>query len=155
MISYKPTRNVLEYAARFHRQLAERYRQLSQTAGQTADRKRLAMLLDYLQRHEKHFESALQRYAHQTRIRIRETWYQYIPESAVLRTDDIELRDDMSLDEVVEAALALDQRLVSFYRIMATQGGSREVRDIFSGLATQEEEEKAKIKQTAWDIQRL
>ncbi len=151
MKTYEPARNVLAHAADFHKTLSVMYRDLTEQT----DRERVRLLLDYLQRHEKNFEESLKRYSSQTRQRIRETWFQYIPKENELTTEDIELRPDMSIDDIVRAAMELDRRLAAFYRQMAAHGGSQEVRDIFSGLAQQEERERSKLAQTAYDIQHL
>ena len=51
-MAFETTKDVLDHARDFHRQLSDHYAQLRDKA----ERERVKMLLDYLSRHEKHLD---------------------------------------------------------------------------------------------------
>jgi hypothetical protein len=149
---YEETGNVFELVGDFHRRLKQRYRQLKDRT----ERKRVRLLLEYLSRHQERYQKALERFGRKGRENLSKTWYQYIPDDEKLTVQDISLSADMNVNQLVTAALTMDERLVEFYRMMAENAGSPpEVQELFTSLAEQEEREKAKLSETAERIKHL
>ena len=70
MKRFKQTKDVLDYARTFHRQLSEYYDSLSKLA----EKQRVKMLLDYLSRHEKHLDEILADYEEDASKKVMNTW---------------------------------------------------------------------------------
>lgn len=108
------------------------------------------MLLEYMSRHEKAFEQMLAGYEEPQAGKLLATWMQYEPDDRALEVPRAEaLRPDMSVDEVVETALRLDDELARFYAQAARMARIPEVRDLFEGLARQAEDEKERTRVNA------
>jgi rubrerythrin len=147
--TYKRVGDVLSMVRRFHNQLAEFYTRLYETS----DKERVRMLLDYMSRHEKNFEQAIEEYNEQTSHKLLNTWIQYTPDRGVLSIPEVkDFEKDATLDDVIEIAMELDDRLVHFYSEAARLVDSYELKDLFNKLKEQEEEEKSEIKKNATSI---
>jgi rubrerythrin len=146
MTAYGQVRDVLNTAVRFHRRLEEFYGQLAKQE----DRERVRMLLDYMSRHEQGFERMLADYGKGKARSLLDTWMQFEPDDRALKVPEPRtLRPDMSVDEVMEVALGLDDELVRFYSQAIDLTQDSEIRDLFEGLAQQAEDEKSRIKLNA------
>ena len=110
------------------------------------------MLLDYLSRHERNRELALERFEEGSRQGLLNVWMQYAPPSHVedlLR--DCAIRPDMSVDDVVRIAMAFDNALIELY------GGTAEIvedphaKEVFVNLVEMEKQEKQRfIRDAEW-----
>jgi rubrerythrin len=148
--SYGQVRDVLNTVVEFHRRLREFYSQLAEQTNQ----ERVRILLDYMSRHERGFEQALAEYDQERTQKLLDMWMQYTPEERVLELPKPEkLRHDMTVDEVVNAALRLDDELVRFYSQAARLAQTEEIRDLFTRLVEQQEDEEQKLKLNALFIE--
>jgi rubrerythrin len=137
--AFERTRDVLEHARVFHKQLSELYHQLEGKA----ERERVRMLLDYLSRHEKHLDESLASYEEEASRMVLDTWFQYTPEADTSQLlAQIKLQPGMSVSDVVRVALRLDDYLVDLYRSMAEHSDIPEVREVFTNLLDMERQEK-------------
>ncbi len=149
--TYITVRDVLDMARRFHRRLTEFYDRLNRES----DCERMHMLLDFVRRHEKYFARNLEKYEEQEREGLLDTWLQYGPEESPLEIPPVsEISDDMSIDDVQEAALRFDDALASFYADAARLVQSEAVRDLFRHLAKQHETDKATIRKNVETVRR-
>ncbi len=84
-----------------------------------------------------------------------DTWMQYTPDQRALEvpTPDA-LREDMTVDEVVETALDLDEKLVEFYARAAQMAKTPEVKHLFEELTQQQQDEREKLKVNASSLKR-
>ncbi len=152
MRDYARTEDVFAIVADFHRRLSKIYKRLSGRA----DQQRVKLLLGYLQRHEQRFAQALEEYDTQAREKIKNTWYQYVPDEETLSTEGIEIEDDMDIDQVTKIAMELDERLIRFFERMANNvGAPYETREVFQAMIEQEKQEKAELIQSAEDLKKL
>ncbi len=141
--TYGQVKNVLEAATEFHRDLERLYGQL---AAKT-NRQDARMLLDYMSRDEKHFEQALVEMQSEHQEKVLEAWMQYEPDDRVLDVPHAEeLRDGMTVDDILELALRLDEKLVVFYTQAAELVELPEAKDLFSKLAEQQEDRRREFK---------
>lgn len=150
MKPYKTVSEILELVRDYRRRLSELYHSLEDPK----DSKRLAMLLEYMSRHEKLFERSLARFEEDRRSRILGVWFQYVPED--LRFDDVKVGPNQSIAQVVDMALEFDEKLVRFYEHMARNVSDyEETRAFFEALAEQEKQEKAQLEVNAEMIKEL
>lgn len=135
---FKTVRDILDQARAFHRDLAERYRR----AGEGAGREKLKVLLDFMGRHEQHMAHHLEGYEAEAAGRILGSWFKYSPAAPDLGAiEGVELRPDMTVEEVVAVSLKFDAALVAFYREAASESRSQEVKDFFAKVADMEQRE--------------
>lgn len=140
-MSFETTQDVLDHARAFHRQVSEFYDQLSQQN----QKQRIKMLLDYLSRHEKHLEESLALYEEQVSSGILKTWFQYPPPKETLDicvNMSLEGREDLTVEQVIELALQLDECLVDLYRAMIESADTEEVKAVFQNLLEMEKQEE-------------
>ena len=140
--TYERTQDVLDHARAFHSKLSELYENLAEEAQQ----ERVKMLLTYLSRHEEHMEESLAGYEEGASRSILDTWFKYIPgEAKLLQCEGITLEPDMSVDDIVAAALRMDNCLVDLYKEMAATAVSQEVKEVFANLLRMEEQQQHKL----------
>ncbi|MFP4418907.1 MAG: hypothetical protein ACLFSB_16730 [Chitinispirillaceae bacterium] len=152
MGEYTRTENVFAIAADFHRRLGTIYQNLTKDA----DQKRVKLFLDYLNRHEKRFAEALERYDQDMQDKIKNTWYQYVPAEETLSTEGIQLDENMDIDQVLQAALEMDNRLIRFLQRLADNvGAPYETREVFQAMVEQQKQEKRDLLQSAQDLKKL
>jgi rubrerythrin len=151
MKAYQSVAEILDEVRKYHHRLSDLYRALENSA----DSKRLEMLLEYMSRHEQIFERALARYEESGRRKILGTWYQYVADEDLdLRA--VEAKPHQPIDEVVDMALEFDEKLVRFYEDMAQNMSDYEdVRAFFQSLAEQEKQERAQLRINAEMIKKL
>jgi hypothetical protein len=157
MESYQQTADVFAFVADFHEQMRKIYRRIKDES----DRKRVELLLEHLSRHEKRFERAFSKAAEGKRTTgegkaLRATWIQYVPREEYLNTEGLEISLRMNVDQVVELALELDDRLVRFFGSLASKANlPPEVRTAFKRMREQEEQEKKKTVDLAERLKKL
>lgn len=146
MPTFEQTRDVLDHARSFHHQVAELYQRLEDRV----EKERVQMLLDYLQRHEKHLEQSLADYEDEASKWILDAWFQYtLEEDPSDLLSSVEIREDMSVDDVVRLALRLDDYLIDLYRNMAERADLPEVREVFANLLELEQQDEHQIARNA------
>lgn len=149
MKTFEQTRDVLDHARSFHHQVAELYHALEDTAEQG----RVKMLLDYLQRHEKHLEQSLADYEGEASKRILDTWFQYaLEEDPADFLSEVEVKKNMSVEDVVRLALRLDDYLIDLYRHMVAHSDIPEVKEVFANLLELEQQDEHQIARNALGI---
>jgi hypothetical protein len=151
--TYENNQSILGLIASFHRRLSDYYGELTGKA----QRQRAKLFLDYLEGKERRFAEALERYEwKEAPQKIRDMWYQYVPsDERIAEIGNGKYSAGMSVEDVAELVYAFDDQLIGFLRKMADEADSEGLRDMFSALAAQEEQEKAEVRQSAVDIERL
>ena len=131
MESFKQVREIFDLSRGFHQRLSEYYGRLASQA----ERQRAKMLLDYLSRHEANLQSCLERYEAEASNRILGVWCQYVPEAFSFDHLNASLANPaITVDEVTSLVLRLDDALIEFYRDLADNAESAEVRELFESL---------------------
>ena len=140
--TYECVRDVLDHAKAFHGELKEKYDALEHEASAP----RVKMLLDYLSRHEAHLQESLSDFEEDASAQILDTWFKYVPSEAQLQQiSQIKLDEDMSIRDVVETALRMDNLLVDLYRDVAEVAVTDDVKAVFTNLLALEEREKHRM----------
>ncbi len=152
MSSYLQGHDLLERAEQTHRRLSEFYGKMAQIV----NRPRPRMLLDYLTQHEDRFADSLWAYCRKGSTKILETWFQYTPEDHLHEAlASVRIHPEMSIDDIVAAAMRLDDCLVTFYEQAMDCAMSREVADAFRELFNEERQEKAELFKNAQALKHL
>lgn len=146
---YGKAKEIIDSAREFHRRASLFYQQLADKA----EGARVKLLLDYLVRHETHLDRALGEYTEEIRSQALEAWYQYSQEQCLLVPFDVsKYSEKMTVEEVMEIGLNIDDCLIASYKGMAEVATSSETREIFENLLLMEEQQKHKLSKIALEI---
>jgi rubrerythrin len=140
---FETTRDVLDYVKQFHRKARNLYSELADQEEQ----ERLKLLLDYLSRHENHLAKSLADYEQETSEKILNTWFQYVPDQALLEPiNNIDIEPNLSVDEIVNLAMRLDNCLIELYKEMIDHSSAiSEVKEVFQNLLDMEKQEQHQL----------
>jgi rubrerythrin len=143
-MAFETTKDVLDHAREFHTQLSEFYSLLSRKS----EKQRVTLLLDYMSQHEKYLEETLTRYEEEVSEKILNTWFRYPPPKEVLTTCseiNIEEKEDLTVDDVIEMAVKLDQCLIDLYKEMIKNSETEEMREVFTNLMEMEKRQELEL----------
>ena len=141
-MEYIQTRDILSKACDFHHKLSHYYDE----ERQRLDEQKVKLLLEYLSRHEKNLEALLKRCSEDAEPSITNTWFKYTPDHLSEAMDpDVHIPADSTVDDIVQIALNVDNKLIEFYNDAAERAMSRDVRELFEKLARQEENEEHRL----------
>jgi rubrerythrin len=140
---FETTRDVLDCVKQFHSKASDLYNQLANHEEQ----ERLKLLLDYLSRHETHLAKSLADYEQETSEKILNTWFQYVPDQALLEPiNNIDIEPNLSVDEIVDLAMGLDNCLIELYKEMINHSSAiSEVKEVFQNLLDMEKQEQHQL----------
>jgi len=137
---FETTKDIIDHAKKFHQKLGEVYAALGERAG----KEKLKLLLNYMSRHESHLVECIDAMESDASKKILETWFKYSPQMPDCECFEcIDISADMSLEEVVDTALRVDQCLVRFYRDAAEKAVVPEVKDFFQKILDLEKKEES------------
>jgi rubrerythrin len=141
-MSYDPIRRIMNRSKEIHEGIRGFYERLSDQT----EKKRVRMLLEYLKEHQKELENTLEDLKGQASQDVLDAWLQYRPEPSVEQMlPDMEFKPEMSVDELVQAALSIDDALITYYRRIAENTEFQEVKEVFASLAEKIENDKTKL----------
>ncbi|MEQ6890538.1 2-hydroxyacyl-CoA dehydratase [Halomonas sp. CS7] len=149
---FHQVKELVAWAADYHRGLAERYDRLA--AGDVSDRVRMA--LEYLAEHERKMQTELTRYLEEgsDHRKVLETWFDDPADFPHAPTLD-RLTESMACDsvqDVLATALTMHRTLQDLYAHRIEQASIEAVREFFAALASGHE---AEVRRLARDMQRL
>ena len=146
---FDQTKDVLNQARKFHHKLSEFYEDLKDST----DKERTRALLDYLSRHEKYLEDCLEEFQQDVSRNVLDSYFQYGSDASNLSgISEFEIKDEMSVEDVVAAAMYFDACLIKFYREIAQKARSDKVREVFENLLVMEEHEQIELSKTALEL---
>lgn len=149
---YNQTKEVLDQARMFHRRLSKFYEDLKDNASMEHTR----ALLDYMSRHENYLDESLEEFKEQVSDNTLDTYMQYGSDaSAQVQIDNFEIKEDMTVADVVATAMHFDACLIKFYREMASKSTNPKVREVFENLLVMEQHEQLELSKRALDIESL
>ena len=141
-MAIEQTKDILERARTLHRELSDFYQRLKDDT----QRERVKMLLDYLSRHESLMDERLKEYEESAARSLLDTWYKIAPAQEIRRTmENLNLHPDMSVAEVLDIALRLDEVLIELYKQAADLAPAEDVRALFSQLWAEAQKERARM----------
>ncbi len=134
---------VLEHAEQFEQAIVDFYAKL---AGNSS-REGVRLLTDYMSRHRKRISEALDKLPHEQIHLITSAPLRYEPKVADCKCFElIGLPDEATASQVLDAAVALDECLVSLYRQVLAQPLEVEARDLFESLIRAEQRDEIELK---------
>lgn len=146
---FKTSGDLLELASQMHDGLAHYYQRLSDGNG----KEKVRMLLDYLSRHEQNLAEAAQRYSKEAPDAIRNAWFsQELDFEFVKCIPPAKPVEQMSVDEVIDLAIQLDDCITDLYQMIAAQSELPAVKEAFSNLVSQERQEKMRMVRQAMQL---
>lgn len=135
----------LTWAEAHHQELRDFYA----ARAEEASRPEVKTLLQYMTRHEDILRQLIAEYEEGAPDDILEMWFKVSPDlKAVKHPDEIGLRADMSVNEVIDKALELDDSLIEVYKALQREVMTEEVGAAIADLLDQEEREEVKLMRT-------
>lgn len=136
-------RDVLEQVGEFERALSDYY---AAVAGGTA-REGVRLLAGYMARHRIHLRAALDRMDPDRAARVAAAPLRYRPKAADCTCfEKVSLTPESTAEEVLNAAITLDDCLLLLYRQVLSQEIGPEVRELFASLLKSEERDQVDLK---------
>jgi rubrerythrin len=146
---FDQTKDVLNQARKFHHKLSEFYDDLKDLT----DKERTRALLDYLSRHELYLENCLKEFQQDVNKNVLDSYFQYGSDASKLSgISEFEIKDEMTVEDVVAAAMHFDACLIKFYREIAAKAHSEKVREVFENLLVMEEHEQIELSKTTLEL---
>ena len=146
---FEQVRDVLEYGKFLHAEmkaLAERIEDQQQSA-------HLKLLLEYLKRHEDELASSLDKFEEEIRKNILDVWLPYPPDPRIeKKLQAIEIRPDMSVEEVTKLVMAFEDALIELYKEALNEIDDPNVQEVLQNLVALEDNEKRRF---AMNVARL
>lgn len=143
-MSFCQVSDLLKAARQFHRDLREYF----EASREEPQRERVRLLLDYMAARERDLEAELARFAAHAPRGALDTYFQFADENE-LQAAPRRLAPGMTIDQVVEAALAFDRVLIDFFSRLAEMADTEGVAEIFRSLAQRQRAERARLLQSA------
>ncbi|KFZ37535.1 hypothetical protein HR45_11035 [Shewanella mangrovi] len=124
-------RELLEYVAECHLDMAKLYHRLNEQA----DSSRTKLLLDYFEQHQKGVARHLEDYIDEAPKRILESWYKdFVFEDFSKRCENAMLPATMNDDDVLELHLELDNLLIGLLEKTANSSSAADVKSALEDL---------------------
>lgn len=132
----KRVREILDEIRGIHGRLADGYESMSQHTGD----ERLKLLLEYMTRKERDIDESLAAYEEDAAPSVLDTWFQFTNEKELEElVEKASLNDETAPAEVVFESLHIDKALTDFYRQLAEETESVDVKELFASLVALEE----------------
>lgn len=145
-MSYSTVKDVLDYSRRLHEHARNLYLQMRDQT----QRERVDMMLILLAAHEDTLAQAMSDMQEHTGQKVLNEWHQFEPGSISDALSNVrELHADLSVDELVQVALHIDDYLIGLYRQMLSETTSADARQVFQSLIQLEEAEKMRTVRAA------
>lgn len=149
---FKTIKDVIDYSRELHSGLSQQYAELEQLTSS----ERVQLMLDYLQRHERHLAEVLGRYEENAARGLLDTWLQYAPEfhpnDLLAKARDASLCD---LDELVATALEIDACMVKIYADVIENCDLDDVKEVARSLMQLENNEEQNLARSAFRLNDL
>jgi len=140
-MSFKTVRDVLQLSRDIHENASNLFEQLRDQT----QRERVDMMLKLLSRHESQLAESLEKVEEKASQRVLDEWHQAEVSSVAQVLEGCKAcHPDVTIEELVEMALKVDDALITLYSHMANEASTSESRSLFSNLISMEEAEKVK-----------
>lgn len=146
------TRDILDQARFFHRQMRAFYEGLQDRI----DQPKLALVLDYLCRHEDRMAEALRAYEQRAADRVLNAWFQFTPgvsvEGARAAVPDGVC---LTLDDLLRISVHLENELIQLFRRAASEASDETVKTVFQRLMEEAVKDRTRLSRDMMDMQDL
>lgn len=141
-MAYEQVESVLKHACTFHQHVSEFYAHLM---GRIDD-ERARLLLMARSEHEKRRVDVLKDFVETAPQKVMHTWLTSATDSTVLlKSFDPNIDSSASVDELIELAIGLSERLIKVYEELATRGDPDSVRELFQSFLEEEQQEERQL----------
>lgn len=128
---FRKVDDILELVKSFHQKM----RHALGRVGEESNSETVEWLSEQLRLHELHWQAALSGYEKQTAEGVLDTWLQYIPDEEVrAQLDAIEVRREMTLEELSDENVRFRQALIRLYESLANGSSAPRVQELFQQL---------------------
>ncbi|MBI1314876.1 hypothetical protein GC176_26570 [bacterium] len=129
-------RDILSSIQRFYHELASRFRQ----AQKNVQGERLPYLLQYIAIHEGQLGTGIEEFEENADMCLLNTWLQFGAEESLNGIlQRLDLKQGMTEDEILAAALQVDTQLIRLYDELAGESSVPRVRELFEALSRMQE----------------
>ncbi len=143
-MSYAQVRDILSRVREGH----QRFRDTLAHIEQESNNDGTEWIAKSFRQHEQHWQMALAKSGGDDQDAILNTWIQVVPsEELFSELDDIVVTPEMTLDDVVAAAVGFHSALVNLYRTLSTQVSAPRAKEFLTSLL---EYEQTVVAQQAW-----
>lgn len=135
--------DIIQHAERFEEMLVSYYENLAKHT----ERQGVRMLTDYMSRHRRRIESALEALPAERVRSVCSTPLRWEPEAADCRCfEGMELPDNATAEQVIDTAITFDECLVRLYRQVLQQPVDEEVKELVGGFLQVEQQDEIQLK---------
>ena len=128
---FKKVSDILEYLQKVHEDVSDYYQRLADKE----DKEKVQIFLDYLREHNDNLKEIIRRYEEEGDNSLLDTWIQYSPQNTIrLEMEIIDFNPKMTIDEILEKALILDNWLENYYDYIAENAPSTRLKEVFYNL---------------------
>lgn len=133
----KLIKDFLLYIEDCHKALADLYQRLSIEAND----EKVKLLLEYMKNKEQISYLHLHQYVQQAPLSLLNTWLDnFFDQSFPLRCKELELKPELSVEDVVTLAIQLDMQLIKVMQAVASSSPTIEAETAIENLTSKEEE---------------
>ncbi|GGI70568.1 hypothetical protein GCM10007978_05650 [Shewanella hanedai] len=133
---------LLSYVATCRHEMANLYGRLLTDA----DSSRVKMMLVYFRQHQNSVAEQLENYIDEAPKKVLDTWYKGITfEDFIRRCNDITLTANMSVEDILETHLDLDNRLIDLLQKTAEHSSSNEIAGALNDLVRVEKIQQQRL----------
>lgn len=152
MKTFKQAYEVLKDAEKFHRDMADLYKEL---LGKSQDN-RTQLLLKHMLEHEQRMANNLANYGQVAKHKVMQTWLQYThEESAKDFIKNLELSDPPTIKEINTIGREVDNYFSELYEAVYGAIESSEVKEVFEDLKQVQDKERITLSMATnslWDM---
>lgn len=147
-MSFNQTRDLLDVARQFHKNLSDLYGKMKPRAANEETRMLIGTLID----HEEVVERRLAEYEEEVSANILDTFFKYMVDEHMKCFQEYVIPESMTSMDVIEATRLFDQCLAGFYKEMARKSLSEHVRDVLLNLMQMELREQMSLSRRTLEL---
>lgn len=142
MKAYKKTSEIIDFARLFHIKMKKFYEELNKHSNE----QRIKLFLDFLIERETLREKTLADFLQEASGNILNSWFKYIPENIPEDCFKEKVNNpDITLNEIVDYALQLNNCLVEMYKGLMEEADADELKELFHHLWKKIEKEEKNL----------
>lgn len=142
IMRFQQLRELLGYVATCRHEMSQLYGRLLSDA----DSSRVKMMLEYFKQHQQAVAEQLEDYIDEAPKKVLDTWYKDITfEDFIKRCHELTLTANMSEEDILEAHLDLDNRLIDLLQKTAEHSSSNEISGALNDLVRVEKIQQQRL----------
>jgi hypothetical protein len=139
---FKRVRDILKILQDEYDQINSYYEHL----GNKVEKGKVKLILDHVMQNLSTFKKMISGYGSEEKKSLLDTWIQFSPDASLkLQMADIEIHPDMSVEEVINIVVDIDDWLENYFRFMSEKTSSLKLKEVFSRLSETVNKEKLEL----------